>query len=120
MTEDEKKAMLESVKEQNVAQINEFKKDFEQLAVQAKSGMIDKDTFDAKLKELSGKLEKFDAEKFEQFKSSLEKLESALKAQGLEMKKLNETKSGSNVTGLRKEINDILDTEAYKEFVESN
>lgn len=120
MTEEEKKAMLESVKTQNEAQIKGFKTEFEALATAAKSGMISKEVFDTRLKELSDKLEKFDAEKFDQFKSSLDKLETALKEQGTKMKNLEESGSAKDANGLRTEIKEILDTEEYKNFVESN
>lgn len=120
MTEEEKKAMLESVKEQNKAQIAEFKTEFQDLAKEAKGGMIDKETFDNRLKGLSDKLEKFDAEKFEQFKTSLDKLEGAMKDQGLKLKAFEDGGAPGKQKGLRQEIEEIQKTEDYKAFVESN
>ena len=43
MTEEEKKAMLESVKTQNKEQIESFKAEFKQLAEDAKKGLLTKE-----------------------------------------------------------------------------
>jgi len=121
MNEEEKKAMLESVKTQNKEQLDSFKKEFKELADGVKTGAISKEEFETQMKNITEKLEKFDSEKFNQFSKSLEKLEEALKSQGKDMAKLKDNSAGVGSTnGLRKEIADILETEEYKEFVESN
>lgn len=120
MEEKEKRALLETVKTQNKEQIAEFKSEFEELANKAKSGMIDKAEFDKKFKEISDKLEKFDSEKFEQFKTTLEELESKLKTQGEKIKEVSEGAKPQSEKGLRSEIKTILESEEYKEFVASN
>ena len=121
MTEVEKNAMLEAVKAQNREQLKNFETELKDLVDKARTGMISKEDYDAKLKEFSKKLEKFDAEKFEKFQESMKKLEEALKTQGSELASIKEGKQkGQSNDGLRKEIADILETEEYKEFVNSN
>jgi len=120
MTQEEKNAMLESVKEQNKTQIQAFKQEFQELAAASKAGMIDKETFDNRLKELSEKLEKFDAEKFEQFKASLDKLEGVTKEQGLELGRIKENGVTGKGKSFREEVKGLLETDTFKEFVESN
>lgn len=120
MNDEEKKAMLESVKTQNKEQIDGFKAEFKQLAEDAKKGLLTKEEVETKFAEISKKLEKFDADKFEQFNKTLETLETALKAQGTELKSLKDGGMPSNEKTLKSEIKAILETADFKEFVESN
>jgi len=120
MTEEEKKAMLESVKEQNKEQIDGFKQEFKSLSDEARKGLVTEEEYKQKFSEIAAKLEKFDAEKFEAFKGSMEKLETALKEQGLKLKNMGENAGSKASTGLRKEIEEIQKSDDYKEFVDSN
>lgn len=125
MTAEEKKAqedaLLAKIKEQNKTQIDGFKEEFKQLMVDQKSGAITPEVFDEKFKELSDKLEDFDPETFKTFQTTLEDYEEKLKAQGTELKKLQEGNGGLNpVDSFRKEVKEALETDEFKEFVESN
>lgn len=120
MTEEEKKAMLESVKTQNKEQIESFKAEFKTLAEDAKKGLLTKEEIETKFSEISKKLEKFDAEKFEAFKTTLDTLETALKTQGTELKSLKDGGLPTTEKTLQSEIKGILETPDFKEFVESN
>lgn len=115
-------ALLKKIKEENEKQIKEFKTELSQLVGAAKTGMMSTEEFNTKLKEITDKLAKFDAEKFEKFEGTLSKLNDALLKQGEELKKMKD--SGADGTGngttFRKQLREFLDGEDYKEFVESN
>jgi len=120
MTEEEKKAMLETVKTQNKEQIDGFKAEFKTLAEEAKKGLLTKEEIESKFADISKKLEKFDAEKFEAFKTTLAQLEADLQKQDLKIKGLDEGGFKGSDKSLRSEIKEILETPEYKDFVESN
>lgn len=124
MTEAEKKAqedaLLAKIKEQNKTQIEEFKTEFTGLMADAKSGSIDQKTFDDKFKSLSEKLEKFDPETFKKFETTLADYEEKLKAQGTELKKLqDEGGAGTAKDSFKKEVKNALESDEFKEFAES-
>ena len=119
MTEEEK-AMLETVKTQNKEQLESFKAELRTLAEDAKKGTLPKEEIENKFADILKKLEKFDAEKFEQFKSSLETLEDLLGKQDLKIKSLTEGGFTSEEKGLRLELKEHLESDEFKEFVESN
>lgn len=120
-------ALLKKLKEQNEGQLTQFKTQFQELATQAKAGMIDKATFDAEFKKLTDKLQAFDAEKFANFQTALDnyktKLEehtTAAAAMGAEIKKLKEKGIDTkDVSPLRAKLREIIASEEFKAFVES-
>lgn len=125
MTPEEKKAqeeaLLAKIKERNEEQIKEFKTEFNDMVKDFKSGAIDKETFEAKFKEVSEKLEKFDADKFKQFEETLEKYQGIVKEQGTELAKMKENGGApANEKTLRKTISEAVESDSFKEFVESN
>jgi len=121
MTEVEKNAMLDSVKEQNKAQLAEFKAEFKQLADDNRKGLLTDEEAQKKFSEITAKLEKFDAEKFESFKDSLDKLEKSIQDQGAELLKMKDNGiTGEQGKTFRAELKEILETEDFKAFVDSN
>ncbi|WP_159522853.1 phage major capsid protein [Sunxiuqinia indica] len=112
--------LLADIKEKNKEQIGEFKKEFQNLGADFRKGLIDEKTFNEKFQEVTSKLEKFDAGKFAEFEKSLEKFEESLKKSNLKLKEFEEGGMGGDDKSLRKEIGDILSTDEFKEFVDSN
>lgn len=116
---EDEKALLEKIKSQNKEQIDSFKEEFKKLMIDSKSGLINQETFDAKFKELSEKLEKFSPETFKAFSDKLDDYQEKLKAQGTELQKL---KDGGRLpgadSGLKKALQSALESDGYKEFAE--
>lgn len=109
-----------TVETKNAAILAEFKKEMQGLVDQARKGMIDETTYKGKIEEFEGRLKEFDADKFKAYQESLEKLENALKEQGIEMKKLKEGGLGEeSKETLRKKLKEIISSDNFKEFVES-
>jgi len=119
-TSEGEEKLLAKIKKENKEQLDSFKSDFKKLSDDARKGLIDEETFKSKLKAITDKLEKFDAEKFEKFQESITKLEGIVKEQGTKMKAIGEPGSSKQSSGLRKEIEDIQKTDDYKDFVDSN
>ena len=115
----DEKILLERIKTLNSKQIETFKNEFQKLMNDAKSGAITTEVFDKKTNELEGRLKEFDAEAFKTFKSTLEKMESKLKIQGTEMKKLQDGGTlGATESVFKKKLKEALESDAYKEFVD--
>ncbi len=114
------KELLEKIEKKNKEQIDGFKSEFKGLMSDSRKGLLSEEEFKTKFDEISAKLEKFDAEKFESFKGSMDKLENALKEQGLKLKNMGENGSVKQSVGLRKEIEEIQKSQDYKDFVDSN
>ena len=89
--------------------------------IAAKAGLISNAEFETKTKAHFEKLEKLDPEKFETFKTSLEKLEGKLKTQGLELGKLKDGGTpGSSKNPFKKALTDAVSSDDFKEMVDSN
>ena len=114
-------ALLLKIKEQNETQIKGFKTEFNELVTGVKTGLITEDVFKEKFNELTEKLKGFDAEKFEKFQTTLEDYKEKLKDQGTELQKLKDNGDGLDAKGsLRKTLIDAIESDSFKEFVESN
>lgn len=123
MTEEQKKqeeALLAKIKEQNKAQISEFKEEFKNLMTDSKSGQISKEEFETKFDELSKKLEDFDPETYKKFQETLEGYEEKLKAQGTEIKKMKDGDMPGKGNSLKQKLEEVVKSDDFKEFVESN
>lgn len=128
-SEEDAGKLLDKVKNQTNEQLTAFKKELSDLAAQAKSGMIDENTFAEKMKAITDKMEAFDPEKFKQFQSKIEEYQKkldeqqkALETQGNELKKLKDVGAGGEgkQKTLRAALKKILASPEWKEFVESN
>lgn len=123
--EEGQKALLEKVKtessEASKKAIESFKEEFKNLAEKAKTGMLSQEAFDTKMKELSTKLEQFDSEKFKEYQEKLDKATKALEIQDAELKKIKESgiESNKGKSKLRQDLSKFLQTEEWKNFVES-
>jgi len=104
--------------EYNENKLKSIRDEFKSLGAELKAGMIDKAMFDEKIKELTDSLKELDAKKYNDF---IEKYEQIIKDQGAKITKLEE---GGGVQGssasFKSEVEAILDTEEFKDFVESN
>lgn len=112
--------LFAEIEKRNKSQLETFRSEYKTLGEDFRKGIITEEAFNTKFSEISKKLEKFDADKFEQFKTTLENLETALKAQGSELKSLKDGGMPSTEKTLKSEIKAILETADFKEFVESN
>lgn len=107
--------------EYNEAQLKSIKEELTKMVNDSKSGLMTEADYKEKFESLSAKLEKLDPEKFETFKTTLEGYEEKLKAQGIELKKLQDNGgSVANENSFKKKLKEALESDAYKEFVESN
>lgn len=87
----------------------------------SKKGLISNEEFDTKTKTHFEKLAKLDPEKFEAFKTSLEKLEGKLKTQGIELGKLKDVGApGSTKNPFKKALTDAVESQDFKDMVDSN
>ncbi|WP_299129371.1 phage major capsid protein [uncultured Winogradskyella sp.] len=91
------------------------------LIAKSKADLISKEDFNTELESIKSQLKAIDAEKFNKFKETLKKLEEISKTQGTELAKL---KDGgiptSSKNAFKSEIKKALESEEYKEFVDSN
>lgn len=123
MTAEEQKAqedaLLVKIKEQNKTQIDEFKSEFTKLMNDSKSGVITEEVFNEKTNALTEKLKDFDPEGYKKFTETLSGYEEKLKAQGTELKKLQEGGgAGVKKPSFKDELKKALETEEYKSFAE--
>lgn len=102
-------------------QIDNVKNELIELVSKSKADLITKDEFDKEFEKIKSKLEKLDADKFEKFEQALDKLEKISKTQGNEIAKM---KDGGIPTesknAFKTQLKKALESEEYKEFVESN
>lgn len=126
--EEQQAELLKKVSDETKKAIGEFKGELTELVKNAKAGLISQKDFDDKIKEFGEKLQQFDAAKFKQFEESLEALKTltetqkqTLEKQSASIKKLKEGGvDGKQGSLLGKKLGEFLNTQAYKDFVDSN
>jgi HK97 family phage major capsid protein len=129
--EQEEAALLEKIKKQNETQLADIRKEFADIAKNAKAGMLSEEAFNKKLEEITEKLGKIDptllktlVDKIEKYEKRIEDQQKALLEQGEALKKLQDggaAKLGEKgVSPLRAELKRIMSTDEYKAFVDSN
>ncbi|MAX71806.1 MAG: hypothetical protein CMC76_12040 [Flavobacteriaceae bacterium] len=102
-------------------QIEDVKSELVDLVSKSKADLITKEEFDKEFEKIKSKLEKMDADKFDKFEQALEKLEKVSKAQGIELAKFKDGGIPTSAkNAFKEELKKALDSEEYKEFVESN
>ena len=122
------KEVMTKISEQTKAQIETFRKEFSDLAAQAKVGAISKEVYDKQMADLNERLKAFDPAKFKEYQDKVAAAEkqlsehvTALKVQSDEIKKMKDGGLGGSEAkpGLRAELKRILNSNEYKEFYES-
>jgi hypothetical protein len=102
-------------------QKEEIKKELSVLVSKAKADLISKSDFDKEFDAIKGKLKDIDVDKFNKFEQALEKYQEIVKTQGIELAKLKDSGIPTSAkNAFKEELKKALDSEEYKEFVESN
>lgn len=102
-------------------QKEEIKKELSDMVSKAKAGLISKDDFNKEFDTIKSKLKDIDGEKFKQFEAALEKYQGIVKTQGEALRKLEDGGfNGGNENQFKKALKNALESEEYKEFVDSN
>lgn len=102
-------------------QKEEIKKELSVLVSKAKADLISKSDFDKEFDAIKGKLKDIDVDKFNKFEQALEKYQEIVKTQGIELAKLKDSGIPTSAkNAFKEELKKALDSEQYKEFVESN
>lgn len=114
------KEMAEIDRKYEDARLKSVKEGLEKLMNDSNAGKIDKSEFDKELEAIKDSLKGIDAEKFAKFEQALEAQEEKLKAQGTELAKLKENGGIEAKGSFKKALEDAVNSDEFKEFVESN
>lgn len=117
-TEEEKKAMLDTVKEQNKEQLDSFKAEIKQLSDDSQKGIMTKEEAEKRFNDISEKLQKVDVESV---KNELSELKDSLKIQGEAIKSIKEVPAVENKKNkFEEDVKTWVDSSEFKSWVDGN
>lgn len=118
LSEEEQVQYFEAKAEYEKEQI---KRELSEMVSKAKAGLLSEEKFNKEFNTIKEKLKDIDSEKFKKFEQTLEKYEKIVKTQGEALRKLQDDGAPGNAkNAFKKELEKALESEDYKEFVESN